>query len=379
MAARGRVGVIAALLGLLVVAPLWAAGTRATYEDPMGRFRFAFRGAWRAGAEQEVPSAANHFFLVKRDEVAAELIVSSRPFPATQRFKDFVDAEVEALDAEPNMHRSSVSRDLKISGQSAARIVARLVEQGAAGGPRETLVVQYWFARKGELWSLLVLTTPAEEERSHVVDEIEKTVVASFEVLEPDEVAQALAESKKTARLANGLAEITVPEQWTLLKVDDDQAAAQFDKGRVYLFAVAEQEYGETLKEVAHGFLEDQAGLDDWNIQLERDIDVRGTPGYVVIFDGTKDGRSYVAQLVVLVKDQDAFFLYGIAEADAWLAARPWITAVQYTVKLLEREPTSSDGADDGAEADGDDGDASGDDGGTPDEHPPGPVNPEMI
>ena len=334
-----------------IAAALAAAAARAgegVYEDPLGRYRFSFAGTWRVGADEENPGALDHFYHVREGTVAAELLVSSRPLPAASRLDDFVDAEVKALDAEPGMFRVSLRRDLAIDKQPATCVIARRVEGDAAGTPRETLVAQYWFVKGRQLWSLLLLTTPADEKRSKIIGRFEETVGASFEALEPDAVAQAIAASKKTARLGNGLAAITLPESWTLLSVQDDLAVADFDKGRVYLFGVLDHEYGEALKDIADTFLKHNAALDDVEVRLETECAVAGMPGYCVIFTGTKDGRAFTVQLIALTKGANAFFLYGIAESDAWRAAQPWITAVQYTVELADKAPA------DGRETPGD-------------------------
>lgn len=344
-----------ALAGLLVAACA-VAGARAAeadrgvYEDPLGRYRFSFKGQWRVGAGEEDPAAPDHFYLVRRGVVVAELIVTSRPFPAPSRLSEFVKAEVEALDAEPDMLRVSLTRGLTISAQPAVRLIARIAGKGegelrhgggTAPSARDTFAVQYWFTKQEKLWSLLVLTTATEKQRSKVVFDVEKSVVASFEVLGPDEVAQAIVKSKKVARLGSGLAELTVPEAWTLLKIEEDVVAAEFDKGRLYLFAVTDHELGATLKEVAGRFVEKHAGLEAPTIRLEGECDVEGEPGYYVIFDGEKDRLPLRAQLIVLTRAGDAFFLYGVCEADVWPQARPWITAVQYTIRLLKKEPAS--------------------------------------
>ena len=317
---------------------------RGVYEDPLGRYRFSFKGKWRVAENEEDPAAPDHFYLVKRGTVAAELIITSRPFPASSRLSDFVDAEVEALDADLNVHRASLKKDLTVSGRPAVRLIARLVESDKRRPRRETLMVQYWFTKGGKLWSLLVLTTPAEEQHSKVISEIESTLLSSFKALEPDEVAQAIMNSKKVARLESGLAELTVPERWTLLRVEEDLVAAEFDTGRLYLFVVTDHEYGDTLKQVAHGFIENHAALEAPAIQLEGDCDIRGEPGYYIIFEGAKDRRPFRVQLIALTSGSNAFFLYGICEVDAWRRARPWITAVQYTINLIEEEPASLPG-----------------------------------
>ena len=345
-----------ALAGLLVAAcavagACAAEANRGVYEDPLGRYRFSFKGEWRVGASEEDPVAPGHFYLVRRDVVVAELIVTSRPFPAPSRLSEFVKAEVEALDAEPDMFRVSLTRGLTISAQPAVRLIARIAGKdkgelrhgrgGLAPSRRDTFAVQYWFTGQEQLWSLLVLTTAIEEQRSKVVFDVEKSVVASFKVLGPDEVAQAIVTSKKVARLGSGLAELTVPEAWTLLKIQEDVVAAEFDKGRLYLFAVTDHELGATLKEVAGRFVEKHAGLEAPTIRLEGECDVEGEPGYHVIFDGAKDRLALRAQLIVLTRAGDAFFVLGVCEADAWPQARPWITAVQYTIRLLKKEPAS--------------------------------------
>ncbi len=345
-----------ALAGLLATACA-AAGAgaaeaaRGMYEDPLGRYRFSFEGDWRVAAGEEDPVAPGHFYLVRRGVVVAELIVTSRPFPAPSRLSDFVKAEVEALDAEPDMFRVSLTRGLTISAQPAVRLIARIAARdeddlrhgrtGPSPSPPDTFAVQYWFTGQGRLWSLLVVTTATEEQRSKVVFDVEKSVVASFKVLGPDEVAQAITTSKKVARLGSGLAELTVPEAWTLLKVEEDAVAAEFDKGRLYLFAVTDHELGGTLKEIAGRFVEKHAGLEAPTIRTEGECDVEGEPGYYVILDGEKDRLPLRAQLIVLTRAGDAFFLYGVCEADAWPQARPWITAAQYTITLLKKAPAS--------------------------------------
>jgi hypothetical protein len=320
------------------------------YQDPLGRYRFLFKGAWRVGANEEDPDAPNHYYLVKRGRVAAELIVSSRTLAPSSKLSDVVQAEIEAIDADPNMQRASLTTDLHVSGRPATRLIAHLVEPNAQGRPRERLAVQYWFIKGRELWSLLILMTPAEEQRSKLVSELERTLVASFEVLEPDEVARAIASSKKVARLGSGLAELTVPERWTLLKIEQDVLAAEFDVGRLYLFAVTDQELGETLKAIAHAFLDGHAALDEPEIKLEGECDVRGTPGYFIIFDGKRDGRLFRVQLIAVRSGADAFFLYGLSEVDAWPMAHPWITAAQYTIKLIEKPPVPPGAADENAD-----------------------------
>jgi len=326
-----------ALCVVLVPAVASAATARqGVYNDPLGRYRFTFDGAWRVGAGEEDPTALDHFYLIKRGRVAAELVITTRSFPASSRLDDFVDGEVEALDAEPAAFRVSLKRDMTVAGRPAVRLIARIAEREGETLRRETLAAQYWFVKDRELWSLLVVTTPAEEQRSKVIAAVERTVVSSFEALEPDEVARAIARSRKVARLANGLAEITVPERWTLLEVDSDVIAAEFDLGRVYLFAVDDHEYGETLREVAHGFVEHHAALDAPEVEFEAECDVRGRPGYTIIFEGTREGRPFRVQLVALTSGPNAVFLYGIAEVDAWPAAQPWITAVQYTVNVTD-------------------------------------------
>ena len=90
---------------------------------------------------------------------------------------------------------------------------------------------------------------------------------------------------------------------------------------------------------MAHRFLEANPGLESPETHLEGQCDIRGESGYCIIFDGTKDGRPFRVQLVALTRDGNAFFLYGVCEVDAWPQARPWLTAVQSTVKLLEKEP----------------------------------------
>jgi len=337
-----RFGVALCAVIVCAVAPA-AAARRGVHNDPLGRYRFTFEGAWRVGADEEDPAALDHFYLIKRGQVAAELVITTRSFPASSRLSDFVDAEVEALDAEPAALRVSLKRDMTIADQPAVRLIARITEadgapslSGARALGRETLAAQYWFVKDRELWSLLVVTTPAEEERSKVIAAVERTVISSFEALEPDEVGRAIADSQKVARLANGLAEITVPERWTLIEIGADVIAAEFDLGRVYLFAVEDQEYGGTLREVAHGFVEHHAALDAPEIKLDAECDVRGRPGHMIIFDGTRDGRPFRVQLVALTSGSTALFLYGIAEVGAWPAAQPWITAVQYTIDVTD-------------------------------------------
>jgi len=315
---------------------------RGVYEDPLGRYRFSFEGTWRVGGSEQDPVAPDHFYLVRREAVAAELIISSRPFPASSRFSEFVKSEVEALDAEPDMLKVSLTTGLTVSGQPAVRLIARIVELDERGLRRETFAVQYWFAKERRLWSLLILTTPTEQQRSKVVFRIEDTVVASFEVLEPDDVARAIADSKKVARLESGLAELTLPEPWTLLAIEEDRVAAEFDKGRLYLFVVTDHEYGDTLKEVAHRFVENHASLASVEVRLEGDCEIQGEPGYYIVFDGEKDKRPFRVQLIALTRGGNAFFLYGICEVDAWPQARPWITAVQHTISFIEQGPPSS-------------------------------------
>jgi hypothetical protein len=347
-------GAVACAVFVSAVAP---AGTvrRGVYSDPLGRYRFTFEGAWRVGADEEDPAALDHFYLIKRGRVAAEVVITTRPFPASSRLSDFVDAEIDALDAESAAFRVSVKRNMTIAGRPAVRLIARLDEpdggpslRGARAAGRETLAAQYWFVKDGELWSLLVVTTPAKEERSKVISAVERTVISTFEALEPDEVGQAIADSQKVARLASGLAAITVPERWTLLEVGRDVIAAEFGLGRVYLFAVEDHEYGDTLREVAHGFVELHAALNAPQVKFEAECDVRGRPGYTILFDGTREGRPFRVQLVALTSGPHALFLYGIAEVDAWPAAQPWITAVQYTIEVVDiPEPPPSQEPDD--------------------------------
>ncbi|MBN1916438.1 MAG: hypothetical protein JW889_00900 [Verrucomicrobia bacterium] len=341
----GAVIVCVALGAMLDVGPT-AAATDGTgvYEDPLGRYRFSFTGAWHVSADEADPGALDHFYLVRDGKVAAELIVSAEPFPMNMRLQDFVDDQVKVLDADPGMFRVSLRRDLTIAKQSATCLIARRVLQPQDGPRQETLIIQYWFVKGRALWSLLMLATPAEEQRAKLVEQFEETVAATFEPLEPDAVAQAIAASKKTARLGNGLAEITLPERWTLLSAEDDLVVADFDKGRLYLFAVPNHEYGETLDEIAYAFLEHNGGLADPEVHIETECTVAGVPGYGLIFTGTKGGRAFTVQVIALTKDTDAFFLYGIAESGAWRAAQPWITAVQYTIKLFDKTLPAKDG-----------------------------------
>jgi hypothetical protein len=352
MQRRAATVLLAVFAALGAAAALHAAEPdRGLYEDPLGRYRFGFSGRWQLGPADEGAEGHDRFFLIIRETVAAELIVSSKPFPAASRFSDFVEGEVAALDAEPDILKVSLTTGLKISGQPGARLISRLVGTDERGVRRDTLAVQYWFAKAGRLWSLLVLTTAAQEQRSKVVFTIEDSVISSFEALEPDEVALAIAESKKVTRLGDGLAEITLPESWTLLATGDDRVAAEFDKGRLYLFVVTDHDYGNTLKEVAHRFVENHASLDSPEIGGEGDCDIHGEAGYYVVFDGTKDGVAFRAQLITLTRGRDAFFLYGLCEVDAWPQARPWITAVQYSIHFVEQAPaSSSSGSDENAE-----------------------------
>jgi len=320
---------------------------RGTYEDPLGRYRFSFTGQWRVGAREAAATAPGHFYCLKRGVVAAELVVSSRPFPAPSRLSDFVESEEKAIETEPDMFKVSVKKDLTISSKPATRLIVRFVQKGEQGASRETLAAQYWFTTGGQLWSLIVLTTSAEQQRSKVLGEIETTIVSSFQVLEPDAVGLAINSSKKIARLKSGLAEITLPETWTLRKVGEDLVEAEFDKGRLYLFAAVDHAYGDTLKDVAHGFLEQQAGVDAPEIASEGACEVRGGPAYYIVFDGRKDEHLFRVQLVVLTSGTRAFFLYGICEPDAWPQARAWITAVQYTINVIEQPPDAASGLDD--------------------------------
>jgi hypothetical protein len=343
MRRRAAAVLVAILPAVLAAGSLRAAEPgRGLYEDPLGRYRFAFEGQWQVGLADEGTDAPDRFFLINQQAIAAELIISSKPFPASSRFSDFVEAEVAALDAEPDMLKVSLTTGLTISGQPAVRLIARAVGLDERGMRRETFAVQYWFVKSGQLWSLVVLTTGADQQRSKVVFTIEETVISSFEALEPDEVTLAIADSKKVARLGDGLAEITLPERWTLLAVGDDRVAAEFDKGRLYLFVVTDHDYGDTLKEVAHRFVENHASLDSPKICLEGDCDVHGEPGYFVVLDGDKDGVAFRAQLIALTRGGNAFFLYGLCAVDAWPQARSWITAVQYTINFVEQAPASS-------------------------------------
>jgi hypothetical protein len=356
--ARAMQRLVVVIVACLTSAAAWAATAsgagKGVYEDPLGRYRFSFTGTWRVGADENDPGALDHFYQAQQGRVAAELLVSAQPASTTRRFEDFVDSEVKALDAEPGMFRVSLRRDLAIGKHRATCLIARRVGPDATGVERETLFAQYWFVEGRQLWSLLLLTTPAEEQRSKLIEAFEATIAATFEPLESDAVAQAIAASRKSARLGDGLAEITLPERWTLLSVEDDLVVADFDKGRLYLFAVRDPEYGETLREIAHAFLTHNAALSNVEVRLETDCTVAGLPAYGVIFTGTKDGRAFTVQLIALTKGANAFFLYGIAESDAWQAAQPWITAVQYTIELTGKAPADGGAPDDAPAAGGD-------------------------
>jgi len=349
MRRHAPIGLPALCLAMLVAASVCAAGeAQGLYEDPLGRYRFSFEGEWRVGAAADAAAAPHHFYLIKQGVVAAEVVVESRPFPAPSRLNDYVKAEVEAVEAGSDMFKVSFATGLMVSGQPAVRLIARRVAAGEGEHRRETLAAQYWFTKEGRLWSLLVLTTPAEQQRSKVVFWIEETVISSFEALEPDEVSQAIVNSRKVARVGNGLAEITLPERWTLVKIEEDGVTSEFGTGRLYLFVVRNHEYGDTLKAVAHGFIEKHASLEAPAIGLEGDCDVGGEPGYFVILDGVRDQRAFRGQLIALTRDGHAFFLYGLCEVEAWPQARAWMTAVQYTFRFVEEEeaPSSSDAGD---------------------------------
>jgi len=340
---RGARAFFGVSLLALTAASAWGAGEgRGVYEDPFGRYRFSFEGEWRAGATESGPAVPDHFYLVKRGRVAAELVITSSAFPASSRLSDYAKAEAEAIEADPEMFQVSFATGLTISGQPAVRLIARIVAASEAEPKRETLAAQYWFAKAGRLWSLLVLTTPAEQERSKVVFEIERTVISSFEALEPDEVGRAMAASRKVAQLETGPAEVTLPERWTLVEIESDHMAAEFTEGRFDVFVVQDHEYGDTPGAVAHAFVENHAALESPAVGLDGECEIGGEPGYVVVFDGMKDGVAFRAQLVALVKDGNAFFLYGLCEVEAWPRARPWITAVQHTFRFVEVEAPSA-------------------------------------
>ena len=328
------------LLGLLILAILLSSAALASklYVDDQGRFSFSFKGDWRK-LEETAEGVDGHFVLARGGKAVAEVIITHEAPEKKMTLDEYVKMEKSLIEKQEGYTRINEETGFKIGGYPATWILVNLTEKDVSGHTSIKKLSQY-FIKKGDVfWGITAIVS--EEDRD-LIPMIQKTIAKSFEFGTGGKVSlrPLVQEEIKIVIDPAQRYSIRVPESWKIIPTDGLDLEIESDIGKMHVFSLAlkGQDKKLTAKEIVNNFIVEYEILEKCHVINEAPVRIGTQKGHMINYRGEESGYAFHVQLIVLPRDDIAFYTYFISSPKKWDENQGRIDAVQHTFSFIGRK-----------------------------------------